>query len=115
VIGLPVYFHYCGGELEEISVLLKNNSCCGEEEDESTMDAGCCENESTVVRFENDFFIKKTVDLKASELFSTLFLVKLPFFEVQFFGDKSISSLRNFYPPPDTGTCPIIETTFLRI
>jgi hypothetical protein len=79
------------------------------------MDAGCCENESTVVRFENDFFIKKVVDLKASELFSTLFLVKVPFFEEQFCGNKIGSVIRNFWPPPDIGVFPIIESTFLRI
>jgi hypothetical protein len=51
VTGVPVYNHYCGGELEEVSLLLKSNDCCGEEEE----DAGCCSNEDLYIRNAQDF------------------------------------------------------------
>ena len=50
-IGIPVYYHYCGGELENVSALFKTNSCCGEEEDE---DSDCCQNVVKVVLQQNE-------------------------------------------------------------
>lgn len=44
-IGVPVFKHYCGGELESISVFVKEASCCGEEEDEPS---DCCKDEVQV-------------------------------------------------------------------
>ncbi len=44
-IGVPVFKHYCGGELESISVFVKHASCCGEEEDEPS---DCCKDEVQV-------------------------------------------------------------------
>jgi len=52
-IGVPVYLHYCGGELEEISYLVKSNGCCGEEESDETSD--CCHNENVYIKNTNDF------------------------------------------------------------
>ena len=49
VNGIPVYLHYCGGELEEISYLTKTNNCCGDEE-ENNEASDCCHNESLVLR-----------------------------------------------------------------
>lgn len=46
-IGLPVYYHYCGGELESVNALFESNSCCsGEEEDKQ---GDCCSNETQIV------------------------------------------------------------------
>ncbi len=46
-IGLPVYYHYCGGELESVNTLFKTGGCCGEmEEDE---DSDCCKNETKII------------------------------------------------------------------
>jgi hypothetical protein len=115
VIGIPVYFHYCGGELEEISYILKSNSCCGEEEDDSSMTPGCCENESVVVRSEGNFDLKKNQEVKSSALFATLFFVKLPFFANVGFVEGTVASVWNFYPPPGLQHQAIIENTFLRI
>jgi hypothetical protein len=57
--GIPVYYHYCGGELESVSTLFKSSSCCGDDEDE---DSGCCQNETKVfaqkseTSFQSDHF-----------------------------------------------------------
>jgi hypothetical protein len=112
VVGIPVYFHYCGGELEEISYILKSNTCCGEEE--SSMADDCCENESTVVRSEGIFDLQKNQDIK-SKLFSTLFFVKLSFVVNPEFVVNASPVAWNFYPPPDLQHQAIIECTFLRI
>lgn len=45
-IGIPVYYHYCGGELESINAMFKNDNCCGEEEEE---DSDCCQNETKII------------------------------------------------------------------
>ena len=45
-IGVPVYYHYCGGELESVTAMFKGESCCGDEQDE---DMGCCQNETKII------------------------------------------------------------------
>lgn len=55
-IGIPVYYHYCGGELESISTLVKTDGCCGDmEEDE---DSDCCKNEVKIIAQFNDSYSK---------------------------------------------------------
>jgi hypothetical protein len=55
VIGMPVYMHYCGGEVEEVSYLVKQNGCCG---DEVPPDNDCCHDEGLVLSNKVDFTIK---------------------------------------------------------
>ena len=50
-IGIPVYYHYCGGELESVSALFKSEGCCGEEDDEEN---GCCANETKIFSQHNE-------------------------------------------------------------
>lgn len=58
-VGIPVYLHYCGGELETVSAFVKDGSCCeGEDEDEPD---GCCKNETKHVLFKVDFLDTKPV------------------------------------------------------
>jgi hypothetical protein len=58
IIGLPVYYHYCGGELEEISYLVKGSNCCGDEEEE---DNGCCEDQGFVFKNASDAIFKQSL------------------------------------------------------
>ena len=44
VVGMPVYLHYCGGQVEEISYLIETN--------------GCCRNEGVVLQNAVDFTLK---------------------------------------------------------
>ena len=80
-IGIPVYKHYCGGELEKVSLLIKSNSCCGGEEDD--MGDGCCANENTFVRCAPDFTFTKAVgsDFQITDL--NLFTLAIRFFDVR--------------------------------
>jgi hypothetical protein len=54
---VPVYLHYCGGELEKVNYLVKTGSCCGSE-DESADDDGCCRDEGAYVQNHTDFNLK---------------------------------------------------------
>ena len=47
--GIPVYFHYCGGTLETVSIITKGSNCCGEDEDSDQSDS-CCKNEEIVLK-----------------------------------------------------------------
>ena len=110
--GIPVYMHYCGGELEQVSFLVKSNSCCGGEEED--MEPGCCDNENTFARYAPDFTFKKAVDSNFQIADFNLFTVITPFFDVKI-KPVSIVISKYFFPPPDLLHSNIIRTTFLRI
>ena len=111
-IGIPVYMHYCGGELENISFLVKSNSCCGGEEED--MDDGCCADENTIARYAPDFTTKKVVNSDFHIANVNLFPVTTLLYDLKI---KSISIVvsKYFFPPPDILHANIIRTTFLRI
>ena len=111
-IGIPVYMHYCGGELEKVSFLVKSNSCCGGEEED--MDDGCCANENTFARYAPDFTTKKVTgsEFQISDL--NLFTLTTAFFNFKIEA-VSVSVSNYFLPPPDILQSNIIRTTFLRI
>lgn len=112
VIGIPVYFHYCGGELEEISYLTKANSCCGEEEPE---DDGCCKDESLIVKSTVDFTIKKSDSFLPLKTVCDLFYVSMPYSEVSLCNRCSCPSIRTEFPPPPFQNTLLISTSVLRI
>lgn len=75
-VGVSVISHYCGGELEKVSLFTKSTSCCGGEEDESSEEGGCCKNETVHVSFQKDFtFYTLIKELKAPV--NQLFIVSL--------------------------------------
>ncbi len=53
-VGVSVISHYCGGELEEISIYSKPTSCCDGEEVEIEK-SDCCKDEIVHVAFQKDF------------------------------------------------------------
>lgn len=113
-IGIPVYFHYCGGELEEINYVLKGSGCCGEEED-SDEDNGCCKNENYILKSNVDFTLKESNTSAFVKLFSQLFFLSLPF---SLSPDTSASVLLcqyTIFSPPERQQQGIIATTVLRI
>lgn len=71
-VGVCVIGHYCGGELEEVSVFTEPTSCCDGEDMDSD---DCCANDAKHVAFQSDFTFYKVVnEYKASitELFVVL-------------------------------------------
>ena len=109
-IGIPVYLHYCGGELEEVSYLTKTNSCCGEEE---TEDSDCCHNESHVLRSALDARLTPEERLAAEP---TL-LLSINLCSVSFPLDSYtiVEHIRPSVSPPNFQQAQIISTRCLRI
>ena len=112
-IGIPVYMHYCGGELEQVSFVVKSNSCCGGEEED--MDEGCCANENTFARYAPDFTAKKinsggdihvpAIDLIFTRIFKTEFnLTEANRLTAQF-----------VFPPPKLLQSDLVKLSVLRI
>jgi len=114
VIGIPVYLHYCGGELEEVSYLTKATGCCGEEEDE-TEDNGCCKNESHVLVNAADFTLNSFNSALPVKSYTELFYGATPF-ELSSV-DLKIESFKQFIesPPPRLQHDRMLASTLLRI
>lgn len=111
-IGIPVYMHYCGGELEKVSFLVETEGCCeGEEPGEAD---GCCDNENTFARYSPVFTVKKVVDSDFHIADLNLFVVATSIFDNKIESNPVLVS-KYFFPPPDILRSNIIRTTFLRI
>jgi hypothetical protein len=70
-IGVPVYLHYCGGELETINYVMKADSCCGGEESDEE-DNGCCKDEGFILKSTADCTTKDTSPKIAKNFFPVL-------------------------------------------
>lgn len=71
-VGVSVFSHYCGGELEKVSLFTKTKSCCGDQEESDMGDDGCCKDEIAHVSFQKDFTfytLIKTIKAPVQELF----------------------------------------------
>jgi hypothetical protein len=112
VIGIPVYFHYCGGELEEVNYVVKGSSCCGDQEDNE--DNGCCKDEGLVLQSSTDFTIKEIHNFDFVKTFCELHYVSLPF-SIDFISEESIPTLNLIHSPPKLQINEVISTTVLRI
>jgi hypothetical protein len=112
-IGIPVYMHYCGGELEKVSYLIKTKGCCGSEDNEEGMN-DCCQDENLTVRYAPDFTTKKVVDSNFQIADLNLFVLTVSIFDIDIESTSLLIS-RYFFPPPDILHSNIIRTTFLRI
>lgn len=88
--GVPVYLHYCGGELETVSCLVKKNGCCGEASDER-MD--CCMDQDLWLRHDPDLGLKPAGNFKFVQVCSVVYY--LPLREIVF----SLSESFSFYDP----------------
>jgi hypothetical protein len=60
LLGMPVYFHYCGGELEDISYFMKADGCCEGEDNSGEGPDDCCSNEDLYVVNSADFTAKSS-------------------------------------------------------
>lgn len=112
-IGIPVYMHYCGGELEKVSFLMKSNSCCGEEEED--MDDGCCADENSVARYAPDFTTKKIntgadILVPSTDLFfTTIFITGFNLLHTNLITPQFV------FPPPKLVQSEIVKLSVLRI
>lgn len=114
-IGVSVFSHYCGGELEKVSVFSKTKSCCGEEE-EADMEDGCCKNEMVHVAFQKDFtFYTLANNIKAPV--NQLFIVVSSLnhlIDLQSENDY-FSNYKKVHHPPDLVQEDLISCSVMRI
>lgn len=115
-VGVPVYLHYCGGELEKINYVVKSDSCCdGEDGDPAMATNDCCKDENIVLKNSADFTLKQFNNYDAVKTFCNLFYIQLPF------SDLSVQSIAtsNIMPaepaPPRLQNSQLISTSVLRI
>ena len=115
VIGIPVYHHYCSGELETISYVVKSNSCCGEEESSEPTDNGCCKDENLILKSSVDFTIKDLNDYTFVKSFNQVFYILLPFSNSRQPIATNFNSVYTEFPPPKLQHDLLISTSVLRI
>lgn len=111
-VGVCVIAHYCGGELEQVSLFSKPTSCC---EDEHEEDNNCCNDDSKHVVFQSDFTFYKIIhDCKASvnELFVLLPTSLNYSFERSYFTFFSIDQKIH---PPDLVQQAIVSCSVIRV
>jgi hypothetical protein len=78
-IGVPIYLHYCGGELEKINYLVNTRACCdGEDEEQAEATNGCCKNEQIVLINGSDFTFDSSYNYKFSQKYTQCFCAALP-------------------------------------
>lgn len=114
-IGVSVFSHYCGGELEKVSLFTKTKSCCGEQDESDMGEDGCCKDEIAHVSFQKDFTfytLIKTIKAPVHELF----LIK-PDFNLAPLRSviSSFLSIDKKVHPPNLVQQDIVESSVIRI
>lgn len=112
-IGIPVYMHYCGGELETVSFVVKDDSCCGEEEEE--MPEGCCDNENTFARYAPEFTAKKINtgnQIQVSSIDSNFINV---FQSTLKLTETDLTAIQSVFPPPKLIQSDLVKYSVIRI
>ena len=114
-VGVSVFSHYCGGELEKITLFSKTKSCCGDQEESDMGDDGCCKNELVQVSFQKDFTFYTIVNSIKAPI-NELFIVRPDF---NFAPLKSL--IANFLSidrkvhPPNLVQQDIVESSVIRV
>ena len=79
-VGVCVIAHYCGGELEKVSLFSKSSSSCDGEDTETD---DCCNDDAKHVVFQSDFtFYTLVHDAKIAV--NQLFIIKPAFIDIAF-------------------------------
>lgn len=113
--GVPVYLHYCGGELEKINYVMKGDSCCGDEEDDSESAANdCCKDENYILKSNADFTFQKFGEHNLVKAVNELLFVQVFYFPL--IQNAESSFVASIDPaPPRAQDQMIIETSVIRI
>ena len=66
-VGVSVYAHYCGDNLQDTSIVVESNkSCCADEGEEESESMECCNEEHKLVKLEDEFLKVEKVELNHS-------------------------------------------------
>lgn len=113
-VGVCIIGHYCGGELEKVSLFSKTTSCCdGEEEENAAND--CCKDDIKHVVFQQDFtFYTLATDCKA--FVYDLFIIRPSFIKLAIqnnSGSYFLNHKKNH--PPNLVQQDIVSLSVIRI
>lgn len=114
-MGIPIYLHYCGGELEKVNYVIKSNSCCGGDEDDTNATSDCCKDENVFIKNATDFTFRHSAHQELVKACSQLFYISLPFGATL---QSDLMPLRISFqeaPPPKLQHSLMISTAVLRI
>jgi hypothetical protein len=109
-VGIPVYFHYCGGELQKIDYVIKASGCCDGEEEQTS---DCCQNEQKYLSNHPDFTLKNPDQLDVIKIFVQLCAITVNFKPITENTLASFSHLQYLRPPTEARAA--ISITVLRI
>lgn len=115
-VGIPVYLHYCGGELETVNYVVKGDGCCGGQDEQDETDGGCCKNENLLIKNSTDFTLKELNQYKVPNVFGHICfhtLQPLNTITVNVITEQCVD--KNFLPPPKLYSGRIISTSVIRI
>jgi hypothetical protein len=113
VIGLPVYFHYCDGQLEEVTYFMESDGCCDGENNAEEGPDGCCSNEGYYLVNASEGFQKAPSSVPSIKMLGEL--VCLPFAPFSNLTSPSIISKAASGPAPPLCQAEIISVSVLRI
>jgi hypothetical protein len=113
-IGISVFSHYCGDELEKVSFFTKTNSCCGDDESDEAMESGCCKDELTHIAFKEDFtFYTLIKDCKAPV--NALFNIIIGFSDPALQNKSIAYTTSKWFHPPDLVQDHLVACSVIRI
>lgn len=76
-VGISVYAHYCGEDLQNTSLIVEaEKSCCSDESEEEPM--GCCNDEHKLIKIEDEFLKVEHLEINVPD-FTTNFIAIIPF------------------------------------
>jgi hypothetical protein len=110
---MPVYLHYCGGELERVNFVVKGTGCCGDTDEEADT-SDCCKDENIYLQ-NNHKFTLKTLSYEFPKL--SILLFQLPALQNnQLIPGPVFTSLKKMKePPPKLINSLLVSTSVLRI
>lgn len=113
VLGVPVYFHYCEGKLENVDFVTQGNGCCCDADEEPGEKNNCCKDETLILQSDKNALIKSNERMIKQSSF--LLFAVLPHLSCNLnFPKKLVQSFASPLVPP-LNQQRLISTFLLRI
>jgi hypothetical protein len=111
-VGVCIIAHYCGGEVEKVSLFTKTDSCCDGEEQENS---DCCKDDSKHVVFASDFTLNKSFSEFKAIITNLYILIPSSFHFILQNDVSSFSFLNTDFHPPNLVQSEIVSISVIRI
>jgi hypothetical protein len=114
---MPIYLHYCGGELEKINYLVKSKSCCdGEDDEQEEASNGCCKNEQIFLKNGSDFTFDSSYNYKFAQTYTQAFYAIIPaYLPIASNNFHLLSNYSQTFRPPKLQQSLLVSTSILLI